>query len=86
MKTNLYCPHCGSTDISVYKDTFECTKCKDDSGVPLEFYKKSISKFPDKEILTIQEMATFTDVFEELRDYKKRKKFFESLHDDDVES
>ena len=86
MKENLYCPRCSTTDISVYKDTFECTKCKDDGGAPLEFYKKSIGNFPDKEILTIQEMASFTYVFEELKALEKRKRFFESFQDDDLES
>ena len=86
MKEDLYCPRCGTTDISIYKDTFECKIFKDNDGVPLEFENKSIGTFPDDEIMTLQEMSSFTDVFEELRDVEKRKKFFESLQDDDLES
>ena len=86
MEKTLYCPRCGKTDISIHKDTFECKKCKDNSGLPLEFEKKSIGKFPDDEILTLQEMASFAGAFEELRDLEKRKKFFESLQDDEFEA
>ncbi|GAH71625.1 unnamed protein product, partial [marine sediment metagenome] len=47
MKTNLYCPRCHTTKISEYEETFECTKCKDNKGFPLEFEKKVIGKIPD---------------------------------------
>ena len=86
MKINYYCPRCGTTEISEYKDTFECTKCRDNNGIPLEFEKKFIGKIPNDEILTLQEMGSFVDVFGELRDAKKRKKFFKSLLDDDLEA
>ena len=86
MSIHYYCPRCGGTDISEYKETFECTKCRDKSGFPLEFEKKSIGKIPDDEILAIREMDSFTGAFEELRDSEKRKKFFDSLLDDDLES
>jgi len=45
-----------------------------------------IGKVPDKEILAIREMDAFMGVFEDLRDSEKRKKFFDSLLDDDLES
>ena len=86
MNINYYCPRCGTTEISEYKDTFECMKCRNNNGVPLEFEKKFIGKIPDDEILAIREMASFTGAFEELRDSEKRKKFFESLRDDDLEN
>ena len=86
MKVSLYCPRCGSTDISVYKDTFECTICKDNNGFPLEFEKESIGEVPDNEILTIKEMLVFIDTFEELRNMNKRNKFYKSLQDDNLEN
>lgn len=86
MKTRYYCPRCHSTKISEYEDTFECMQCRDNNGFPLEFEKKSIGKIPDEEILALKEMKSFTGAFEELRDADKRKKFFESLHDDDLEA
>ncbi len=86
MKTNYYCPRCHTTKISEYEDTFECTKCRDNNGFPLEFEKKSIGKVPDEEILALREQGSFLDAFEELKDSEKRKKFFESLSDDDLES
>ena len=86
MKTNYYCPRCHNTEISEYEDTFECTKCRDNNGFPLEFEKKSFGKIPDGEIMALREQGYFLDAFEELKDSKKRKKFFESLSDDDLES
>ena len=86
MKMNYYCPRCHTTEISEYKETFECTKCLDNSGHPLEFEKRFIGKVPDDEVLARQEMASFVDTFDELRDSEKRKKFFESLSEDDFES
>lgn len=86
MKTNYYCPRCHSTEISEYEDTFECTKCRDNNGFPLEFEKNDIGKIPDDEILARREVASFTGIFEELKDSEKRKKFFKSLSDDDLES
>ena len=86
MSIEYYCPRCGTKDIFEYKKTFECAKCRDNAGMPLEFEKESIGKIPDKEILAIREMDSFTGAFEELRDSEKRKKFFDSLLDDDLES
>lgn len=86
MKTTYYCPRCGTTEISEYPETFECMKCRDNNGLPLEFEKKSIGKIPDDEILTIREMELFLSSFDELRDKEKRKRFFDSLLEDDFES
>jgi hypothetical protein len=61
-------------------------KCRDNNGFPLEFEKKSIGKIPDAEILAIREQKSFADTFEELRDSEKRKKFFDSLSEDDLEA
>jgi hypothetical protein len=86
MKSNYYCPRCHTVEISEYEDTFECTKCKDNNGFPLEFEKKFIGKIPDDEILALREQESFVDAFEELKDSEKRKKYYESLQDDDLES
>jgi hypothetical protein len=86
MKKNYYCPRCHTTEISEYEDTFECTKCRDNNGFPLEFDKSDIGKIPDDEILARREMSSFLGAFEELRDAEKREKFFKSLLDDDLES
>lgn len=86
MEIKYYCPRCGTTDISEYNDTFECKQCRDKEGMPLEFEKKGIGKIPDDQILTIREMDSFMCTFEELRDSEKRKRFFDSLLDDDLES
>ena len=83
MKTNYYCPRCHTTKISEYEETFECTKCRDNNGFPLEFEKKSIGNTPDEEILALREQRSFLDAFEELKDSEKRKKFIVSLSDDD---
>ena len=77
MKTTYYCPRCGTKEISEYDETFECTKCRDNNGFPLEFEKKYIGNMPDEEILALREQASFTDAFEELRDEEKRKKLDE---------
>jgi len=86
MKTNYYCPRCHTTKISEYEETFECTKCRDNNGFPLEFEKKSFGKIPDDEILARREMTSFVGAFEELKDSEKKKKFFDSLLDDDLEA
>lgn len=86
MKMNYYCPRCHTTEISEYEETFECTKCRDNNGFPLEFEKSDIGKLPDDEILARREMGSFAGAFEELRDSEKRKKFSDSLLDDDLES
>ena len=86
MKMNYYCPRCHTTEISEYEETFECTKCRDNNGFPLEFEKSDIGKIPDDEILARREMGSLTGVFEELRDSEKRKKFSDSLLDDDFEA
>ena len=86
MQTTYYCPRCHTKDISEYDDTFECTKCRDNNGFPLEFEKKSIGKIPDDEILALREMGSFVGAFEEIRDSEKRKKFFKSLREDDFEA
>ncbi|MCP6719397.1 MAG: hypothetical protein KJI71_04145 [Patescibacteria group bacterium] len=85
MKTPYYCPRCHTKEISEYKDTFECTKCRDNNGFPLEFEKSDIGKIPDDDIVARREMSSFVGAFEELRDSEKRKKFFNSLLDDDLE-
>jgi hypothetical protein len=61
-------------------------KCRDNNGFPLEFEKKSIGEIPDEDILALREQKSFVDAFEELKDSEKRKKFYESLLDDDLES
>jgi len=86
MQATYYCPRCFTKDISEYDDTFECTKCRDSNGFFLEFEKKSIGVVPDDEILAIREMTSFVGAFDELRNSEKRKKFFDSLYDDDQES
>lgn len=86
MEIEYHCPKCGTKDISEYQDTFECKQCRDDDGMPFEFKKDLIGKIPDDEILTIREMDSLTGAFEELRDSEKRKRFYESLRDDDLES
>ena len=85
MKINYYCPRCGTNEISEYKDTFECMKCRDKDGFPLEFEKKLIGQIPDDDIMTIREMDAFVDTFDEVRDSEKRKRYFDSLSDDDLE-
>ncbi len=86
MKTNYYCPRCHTTKISEYEDTFECTKCRDSNGFPLEFEKKNIGKIPDDEILALREQGSIIGAFEELKDADKRKKFSDSLLVDDLEA
>ena len=86
MKIEYYCPRCGTKDISEYKTTFECKQCRDKEGMPLEFDKDLIGRVPDDKILAIREMDSFMGAFEELRDSEKRKKFYESLRDDELES
>jgi hypothetical protein len=68
-----HCPRCQSSKIIEYDDFIECTKCL------LEFDKKLIGKAPDDEILSRQEMGGFLGEFEELKDPKKTKEFFDSL-------
>ncbi|MFX1478340.1 MAG: hypothetical protein ACFFCI_09415 [Promethearchaeota archaeon] len=82
MTKKYHCPRCGSTDIVEYESTFDCTHCRDTSGLPLEFKKEFIGKIPDNEILAIQEMGAIFDEFEELKDEDKAKKMFDSLMDD----
>lgn len=86
MTKNYHCPRCGTIEIVEYKNSFDCTKCRDERGLPLEFEKDAIGKIPDNQILAIQEKGSFLDAFEELRDSEKRKNFFDSLLDDDLES
>lgn len=85
MNMKYYCPRCGTKDISEYQDTFECKQCRDDDGMPLEFDKKLIGKIPDKDIRSVREMVNFTGYFGELKDPEVRKKFYESLQDEDPE-
>jgi tRNA(Ile2) C34 agmatinyltransferase TiaS len=53
---------------------------------------KEISEYQDTFECTkcrdtaLRETSSFVDTFEELRDSEKRKKYFESLSDDDLEA
>jgi len=71
-----HCPQCQSSKIIEYDDFIECTKCL------LEFDKKLIGKVADDEILSRQEMGGVLREFEELKDPKKAKKFYDSLMED----
>lgn len=81
-KMIYYCPRCKTTKISEYENTFECTKCRDKEGLPLEFEKKSIGKIPDDEILALRETGVYINAFEELKDPENRARFLKSIEDD----
>jgi len=51
-----YCPRCGCKNIIEYEKSFDCTRCKDEKGMPLEFDKEDFNTIEDKSnILSVQE-------------------------------
>ena len=60
-----FCPRCGCKEIVEYDDSFDCTRCKDEKGIPLEFDKEDFDTIEDKSnILSVQEKLAFIEAFE----------------------
>ncbi|MHA1914462.1 MAG: hypothetical protein ACW986_03705 [Promethearchaeota archaeon] len=76
MPPKYHCPRCKSIKILEYADFIECTDCL------LDFDKKLIGKIPDDEIMARKEMGSLLSGFEELKDPKKAKEFFDSIMKD----
>lgn len=76
MVKKYYCPRCKTKKVIEYPDSIECPKCL------LEFDKKHIGVIPDKDILAFTEMDSFIGAFDELKDPKRAKKFFDSIMKD----
>ena len=79
-----YCPRCGNTDIIEYSKSFDCPKCLDNEGFPLEFDKEDFDRIENNsEILTVREKLAFLNAFEdELKDPEKRKRVLKSIEAD----
>ena len=76
MPAPYYCPRCKTTTVIEYPNSIECTNCL------LEFDKRHIGIIPDDEFLTFGETGAFINGFEELKDPKTAKRFFDSIMDD----
>ncbi|KKN48020.1 hypothetical protein LCGC14_0657060 [marine sediment metagenome] len=76
-----YCPRCGSKQIIEYPKSFDCTKCVDREGLPLEFDKKDFDSIDDKlEILSVGEKLALLKPFEEdLKDLEKLKRLVNGI-------
>ena len=76
MPAPYYCPRCKTLEVIEYSNSIECPNCL------LEFGKRQIGIIPDDEILAFGETGAFIDSFEELKDPKTAKRFFDSIMDD----
>lgn len=76
MPAPYYCPRCKATSVIEYPDSIECPNCL------LEYDKRHIGVIPDDEILTFGETSAFVGGFEELKDPKTAKRFFDSIMED----
>ena len=80
MGTIYRCPRCQSEDVDDLGDRIYCSKCR------LEFSKEFLGIIEDEDILTEVEMKGFLKGFEEdFEDPEKRRRFYESLDDDEYE-
>jgi len=71
-----YCPRCKMKKVIEYPDSIVFPDCL------LEFDKKLIGVIPDDEILAHGEMHAVLDSFQELKDPKIAKRFFDSIAKD----
>ena len=79
-----YCPRCGSKKIVTYTTSFNCIRCLDNEGFPLEFDMEAFHTIEDKsEILSVREKLAFLKAFEgDFKDPEKRKAFLKSIEED----
>ncbi len=79
-----YCPRCGSDKIIEYPKSFDCPKCLDHEGVPLEFDKEDFKSMDNKlEIMSVGEKLAFLKPFEDdLKDPEKRKRLMDAIDSD----
>lgn len=62
---SYYCPRCGCKDVVEYEEYFDCTICKDDEIMPLEFDKEDFDTIKDNSnILSVQEKLALIKAFE----------------------
>ncbi|UCC20830.1 MAG: hypothetical protein JSV62_06000 [Promethearchaeota archaeon] len=72
-----HCPRCSSEDVLDKGEVIYCPQCN------LHFAKDSLnSDIDDKNILSVEEMDEFLDLFEDLKDNKKVRHFGKYLDDD----
>jgi len=76
MEPKLHCPRCKSLDILEFDKFINCPKCL------LDFNKEDIGKIADELIIARQEMEDVFDAFDELKDPKRSKDFFDSIMKD----
>ena len=76
MQSSYLCPRCNSRNILEYDDLIECLDCS------LTFTKEILEEIDDEHILSQEELGAFLDVFEELKEEKKRRDFLKELNND----
>ena len=78
------CPRCGNKKIIDYPKSFDCPKCLDNEGFPLEFDMEDFHTIEDKsEILSVREkLALFKASEKDFKDPEKRKFFLKSIEED----
>ena len=76
MPAPYYCPRCKTLEVIEYPNSIECPNCL------LTFGKRHIGIILDEEILAFGEVGAFINGFEELKDPKTAKRFFDSIMED----
>ncbi|HEC38179.1 hypothetical protein LCGC14_0659430 [marine sediment metagenome] len=81
---HYYCPRCGNKRIIEYPKSFDCPKCIDNEGFPLEFDKEDLNTIDEKsEIMSVREKLAFLKPFEDdLKDPEKLNRLLKSIDDD----
>ena len=79
-----YYPRCGNKKIIKYTTSFNCPKCLDNEGFPLEFDMEDFHTIEDKsEILSVREKLAFLKAVEvDFKDPAKRKAFLKCIEED----
>ncbi|MFX0028919.1 MAG: hypothetical protein ACFE8B_06905 [Candidatus Hermodarchaeota archaeon] len=78
MQLLYLCPRCNSRNILEYDDLIECLDCS------LTFTKEILEEIDEEYILYQEELGSFLDVFEELKEEKKRRDFLKQIDKDNV--
>ena len=76
MQSSYLCPRCNSRNILEYDDLIECLDCR------LTFTKEILEEIDDEYVLSQEELKSFLDVFEELKEEKKRREFLKKIGKD----
>ncbi|MFX1279901.1 MAG: hypothetical protein ACFFA3_10830 [Promethearchaeota archaeon] len=76
MQSSHLCPRCNSRNILEYDDLIECLDCN------LTYTKEILEEIDDEYFLSLDDLGSFMDVFEEFKEEKNRRDFLKELDND----